>query len=268
MSQVPQASPAKVSQIFVGWDSREDDAYQVCYGSLMRRSTKPIQVRPLIQTELRDQGLYTRKWHRDEKGAMVDDIDGRPFSTEFSFSRFLVPALMDYRGWAMFVDLDFLFLEDIQKLFSLVDDRYAVMCVHHHHVPKEIIKMDGVPQSSYQRKNWSSMVLWNCEHPANRVLTAEEVNSRTGGWLHRFSWLSDELIGSVPEEWNWLEGHSPLSLKPKAIHYTRGGPWFENYRDVYYAQEWLDEFSRVRSVAEHESKQILAAARVNSQGMQ
>ncbi len=229
-------------KIFVGWDSRENDAYVVCKHSLQRLSSTKLEIEPLVRSELIDKGLYRRKWHRNDVGVVVDDIDEKPFSTEFSFTRFLVPTLMQFEGWAMFVDLDFLYRTDVNKLFSLADSRYAIMCVKHNHMPVESMKMDGVPQTTYPRKNWSSMVLWNCSHPANREVTAEKVNTMPGSWLHRFSWLSDELIGGVPEEWNWLEGHSSSKIKPNAIHYTRGGPWFENYKDVAYAQEWVNEF--------------------------
>lgn len=217
-------------KIFVGWDSREDIAYQVCITSLKRHASEPLEIVPLKQKDLREQELYFRK-----KDPLA--------STEFTYTRFLVPKLMDYKGWALFVDCDFLFTADIADLFSLADDRYAVMCVKHDYRPTETVKMDGAVQTVYPRKNWSSMVLWNCSHPANRVVTPETVNNQTSAFLHRFQWLSDDLIGEVSETWNWLEGwcRKPDKGTPKGIHFTRGGPWFENWQHVDYAQLWLGE---------------------------
>lgn len=146
----------------------------------------------------------------------------------------------------MFVDCDFLYTADVADLVSLIDDRFAVMCVHHEFVPKETTKMEGAVQTVYPRKNWSSMVLYNCGHPKNRILTPEIVSSETGAFLHRFRWLEDEEIGSVPFVWNFLVGHNRVvendhSTFPKAIHYTLGGPWFEKYKDCEFADLWLKE---------------------------
>lgn len=217
-------------KIYVGWDSREDIAYQVCRHSILRRASRPVDVEPLKQPELRARGLYTRP---------ADKLS----TTEFTFTRFLVPALAGYRGWALFCDCDFLWLGDIAELFALRDDRYAVMCVQHDHRPTESIKMDDRVQTRYPRKNWSSMVLYNCGHPANAALTPAVVNAESGLFLHRFLWLDDALIGAVPETWNWLEGwcKKPDRGTPKVVHYTRGGPWFDNWQDVDYGALWLAE---------------------------
>ena len=218
-------------RIFVGWDSREDFLYQVCRHSLYTRTSGPITVNPLRQNELRENGIYSRE---------VDVLA----STEFTFTRFLVPHLAGYEGWALFCDCDFLWQDDIIKLAQLADDRYAVMCVHHDHHPAEEKKMDGRLQTQYTRKNWSSMVLYNCGHPANAVLSPELVNSESGLFLHRFAWLDDALIGAIPETWNWLEGWStsPGSGFPSAIHFTRGGPWFDDWKHVEYAELWRAEY--------------------------
>ncbi len=103
--------------------------------------------------------------------------------------------------------------------------------------------MDGKTQTVFPRKNWSSMVLYNCGHPANRALTPALVNRESGAYLHRFRWLDDALVGAVPETWNWLEGwcEKPKQGHPAAVHYTRGGPWFEDWQHVDYAEEWLAE---------------------------
>jgi len=227
--------------VFVGWDSREDIAFRVCRHSLVRRASAPVAVTPIIQSELREQGLYTRT---------PDPLA----STEFTYTRFFVPYMMGYRGWALFCDCDFLFLADVAELFALADDRYAVMCVHHDHQPHENWKMDGAVQTVYPRKNWSSMVLYNCGHPKNRMLTPELLNRETGSFLHRFQWLDDAEIGAVPETWNWLEGWSekPAMGHPNAVHYTRGGPWFDAWRYVDYAGLWLAE-ERALAVSESQA---------------
>ena len=218
--------------VYVGYDRREDIAYQVCCHSLNRNASVPLDIRPLIQDGLRANGLYTRG---------VDPLA----STDFTYTRFFVPYLAGYRGWAVFCDCDFLWLSDIADLIAAADDRYAAMCVHHDHRPTEKSKMDGQQQTLYPRKNWSSLILFNCGHPANRALTPELANSESGKYLHRFGWLDDDLIGALPETWNWLEGWSekPGNGTPSAIHYTRGGPWFEDWKDVDYAEQWLREES-------------------------
>lgn len=216
--------------IYVGWDSREDIAYQVCRHSLLKRATIPTTVIPIKQHELREQGLYTRE---------LDPLA----STEFTYTRFFVPHLQNHQGWALFCDCDFLWLADIKELVELVDDRYAIMCVHHDHRPQEEWKMDHRAQTQYPRKNWSSMVLYNCGHPANAALTADVANTESGAFLHRFQWLDDDLIGAVPETWNWLEGwcQKPDTGHPNVVHLTRGGPWFDEWRDVDYGDIWLSE---------------------------
>ncbi|KAG1360560.1 protein CDI [Cocos nucifera] len=229
-------SPFKV---FVGYDIREDVAFEVCRHSLLKHSSVPVEVIPLKQSELRAAGLYKRERDPTE-------------STEFSFTRFLTPYLAGYQGWAMFVDCDFLYTADIKGLIDLIDDRYAVMCVHHDYAPKDALKMDGVVQTAYPRKNWSSMVLYNCGHPKNRALTPELVSSQTGAFLHRFMWLDDSDIGAVPFVWNFLVGHNkvddgePETTFPRAIHYTLGGPWFRDYKDCEFADLWVKELEEVK----------------------
>lgn len=232
--------------VYVGYDHREDSAYAVCVSSLMRHSKIRVRPTPLMRTHLEAQGLYWRKSFV-ENNQSFDVIDKKPFSTEFSFTRFLVPELNEFSGWAVFVDCDFMFRADIGELLSLADPRYAVMVVRHCHEPTESVKMDGVEQTRYSRKNWSSLILWNCSHPSNQRITKERVNTNTGWWLHNFCWLNLEEIGSLPQEWNWLEGYSSKDLNPKAVHYTSGGPWFSDYQDVAYADEWKRELDRIGS---------------------
>lgn len=223
-------------KIFIGWDSREPIAADVCEFSIERNASVPVEITMLKQDELRKQKLYDRP--QDTQG-----------STEFTFTRFLVPRLMNYQGWAVFCDCDFLWLDDVRHLIEQADDQYAVMLVKHDYRPQNTIKMDGKVQSYYPRKNWSSMVLFNCAHPKNEWLTPENITSATGQQLHRFAWLNDEDIGALSPEWNWLVGwyHQPWDGTPRALHYTEGGPWFSNYRDCPYAAEWLQYESNLLS---------------------
>lgn len=231
---------SEVSRVFIGWDPDEAAAYGVARYSLARRSSAPLCVTSLKQDALRWMGLYRRAPALVD-GRLVDGLDRMPFSTEFSFTRFLVPALMQYEGWALFMDCDVLVLADIAELFALADPARAVMCVKHDHRPLESTKMAGQRQTLYRRKNWSSVMLLNCGHPANRALTPDRVSNETGAWLHGFGWLADDQIGALPEAWNWLEGWSADGIAPKIVHFTRGGPWFDDWRDVAYAEAWRAE---------------------------
>lgn len=215
-------------KIFVGYDTREDITFQVCEYSILKHCPD-AEVIPLKQKDLREAGIYRRP---------IDNLG----STEFTFTRFLVPYLTDYTGWAVFVDCDFVFTEDISQLFERADDRYAVMVAQHDYTPKEGLKMDGKKQLPYPRKNWSSMILWNCGHPANRQLDLKTINEQTGQYLHRFQWLEDREIGSISHEWNWLVNwyQAPRDGEPKALHYTEGGPWFKDYRHCEYHNIWKE----------------------------
>jgi lipopolysaccharide biosynthesis glycosyltransferase len=213
-------------KIFVGYDTREDITYQVCEHSIKQHQPN-AEVLPLKMKELREAGLYTRP---------IDPLS----TTEFTFSRFLIPYMTNYTGWAVFCDCDFVWTADVAELFAQADERYAVMVVKHDYTPAPGVKMDNQKQMPYPRKNWSSMILWNCAHPANRAVTPELVNKETGQYLHRFSWLKDEEIGSVDHSWNWLVGwyKAPKDGEPKVLHYTEGGPWFKEYRDCEYNDVW------------------------------
>ena len=216
-------------KVFVGYDPREDIAYQVCKHSILTKQPEAI-VRPLVQKELRDAGWYTRP--KDKLA-----------STEFTFTRFLVPELTNFKGWAVFMDCDMILTTDIKELFDQADDKYAVMCVQHDYTPKEGMKMDGQKQTVYPRKNWSSVVLFNCAHPSNARLTQDMVNDPelNGAYFHRFSWLKDEEIGELDHTWNYLVGVYDDVETPKLIHYTEGGPWFENYRECEFHELWKNE---------------------------
>ena len=216
--------------IYVGYDSKEDIAYRVCKHSILKRSSANVKIRSLKLYELIANKLYNRT---------IDPLA----STEFTYSRFLVPTLNNFKGWAVFCDCDFLFFENVEKILNNIDESKAVYCVQHDYTPKEKHKMDGQKQTIYPRKNWSSFILFNCSHPSNKKLSVDLVNSETGSYLHQFKWLKDSEIGSLDERWNWLEGWTSKhnNKKPFAVHYTRGGPWFEEWQDVEFANEWIEE---------------------------
>jgi lipopolysaccharide biosynthesis glycosyltransferase len=216
-------------KVFIGWDSREDIAFQVAKHSI-KKHNPDVQVYPLKLPTLQELGVYTR------------GVDAKA-STEFTFSRFFVPMLTGYKGWALFIDCDFLCTTDISELFKQANDNYAVMVAKHDYTPKEGTKMDGKQQLPYPRKNWSSCMLWNCEHPSNKLLDLNALNTNDGLWHHRFVWLADHEIGQISHEWNWLTDwyKSPEDGNPKMLHYTEGGPWFEHLQDVPYAQQWRAE---------------------------
>jgi len=218
-------------RVYIGWDPREDIAYQVCKHSIHRLS-KDIEVLPLKLDELKSKGLVTR----------LDDLKA---ATQFTFTRFLVPYLNGYEGWAVFIDCDFLARQDVNKLFDLADDRYAVQVVkHEYNVQDGIAKMDGQVQHAYPRKNWSSCMLFNCAHTKNKqYLYPEFMNKQEMKYLHRFEWLDDSEIGSLPIEWNYLVGHYNEAEygKPSFIHYTLGMPFMPGYENCEYSNVWYEE---------------------------
>lgn len=222
-------------RVYIGWDRREPEAYEVAKYSLERHASIPVAVSPIKLDDLRARGLYQRN---------EDPLA----TTEFTYSRFFTPALAGYQGWALFCDCDFLWLGDIAGLVEYTRTPKALYCVQHDYRPKETTKMDGQVQTAYPRKNWSSLMLFNCDHPAVKKLTPELINRESGAYLHRMQWVADEDIGSLPVEWNWLEGwnEKPKKGTPKAVHYTRGGPWFEQWQNVDYGDLWLAEFDAVK----------------------
>jgi len=214
-------------RVFLGYDHREVVAYHVACHSIHSRSSEPVEIAPVMLSQLK--GVFSR-----ERNSLQ--------STDFSFSRFLVPWLCGYEGWAVFADCDILCLDDIAKLWALRDDRYAVMCVHHDHRPKGDTKFLGEKQTQYEKKNWSSVMLMN--NAKCRALTPDYVNTKTGLELHRFRWLeSDALIGAIPAKWNHLVDYdAPLPESELGIiHYTEGGPYFPGYRGCGYADLWRRE---------------------------
>lgn len=225
-------------QVFVGWDPREDIAWEVCRHSILSRTDpRHVEVRPLVQSELRERGLYTRA---------VDALA----ATEFSLTRFLTPHLAGQEGYAIFLDCDFLFLADIRQVLRDVDPRNAISVVQHNYQPEPGVKMDGAIQHPYPRKNWSSFIVFNCAHPSVQALTPAVVNQSAPSFLHRFSWLNDNEIGELDKGWNYLEGwYKPHYDNLKAIHFTLGGPWFESKKTCDFAGLWNQEYINFNSIS-------------------
>lgn len=234
------------ASIYIGFDPREAAAFAVCRHSIETRTTLPIPTYGIVLEDVRKQGLYDRPTEiRD--GRLWDVISEAPMSTEFAISRFLTPTLARQwdgtGGWALFMDCDMLVRTNITRLFDLADPQYAVMCVKHHHEPPEGEKMDGQVQTRYAKKNWSSCVLWNVEHPANEALTVQMINELPGRDLHAFKWLDDSLIGSLDLKWNWLAGYSDAGVDPAIVHFTDGLPTMPGYENAPYADEWRRELA-------------------------
>lgn len=244
--------------VYIGHDDREDVAFHVCAHSITRHTQAPVTIIPVKHRDMRTKGYFRRPWLIDsDTGLYRDLIDNKPFSTQFSHTRFLVPFLNDYKGWALFMDSDMVFTGDVKELLTFCDDRYAALVVKHNHKPAEAVKMDNQPQARYYRKNWSSFVLWNCAHPANKFLTPAKVNTLTGTELHGFCWLSDNLIGHLGWDYNWIEGASPHVKLPKVIHYTEGGPWFDECKDVMHGDIWTDEYERWQRSTSSKASNVL-----------
>lgn len=244
--------------IWIGYEPRELDAYVVARHSISRKLSQDVPIRGLVLCDLMKRGLYRRKWHRTggsivdhlsvARGGsrMIDKISDAPMSTEFAISRFLTPKLAA-TGWALYLDCDVLARADLMELFRMADKRYAVMCVKHVHEPKERVKMDDQLQLRYARKNWSSVMLFNCDHLAHNKLTLDLINSVPGRDLHRFCWLQDDEIGELSPEWNYLVGYTTGVSDPKIVHFTNGIPSMQGQlqnsdqeltSNIEYAEEW------------------------------
>ncbi len=254
-----RADRRSVANVYIGWDSREPMAYEIAHYTLARAATCPLRVTPIRLCQLEAQGLSRRPRARLQKGrglyigegrierrivsrasagTMWDTVSNAPMSTEFANSRFLVPLLAQ-TGWALFADCDFVARGDVAELLELADPQCAVMVVKHGPIEGSSYKMDGQPQVPYYRKNWSSVMLFNCDHPANQWLTLERLNRTPGRDLHRFCWLKDEEIGALPLAWNWLVNVSPCPADWKLAHFTLGGPWLAGWSPQENDELWL-----------------------------
>ena len=225
------AAPLPLLDVFIGYDAHEIVAYHVLCQSIAERTSVPARFTPLCLSSL---GRVFARERLPEQ------------STDFAFSRFLTPHLSGFAGWSLFMDCDMLMRADPAELFALRDDRYAVMVCQHDYTPKEDTKFLGQVQTKYEKKNWSSVMLFN--NARCRALTPEYVSTATGLELHQFRWLEDEaLVGSLPLEWNWLVGEYEHNPAAKNAHFTLGGPYFADTAQCDYADEWRAALARTTS---------------------
>ena len=207
--------------LFVGFDPREAVAYHVFCNSIIQNTSVPVQITPLVLSQLQE----FNETHDDR-------------SNDFVYSRFLTPYLSDFKGWAIFADGDMICQGDLKELIDMADPSKAVMVVKHDYQTKATQKYLGNINEDYPRKNWSSVILWNCEHPKHKILTPDFVSKQTGKFLHRFSWLDDQDIGELPLEWNWLASEYRVNREAKLIHFTLGTPCFKDYKNSDMADIW------------------------------
>jgi hypothetical protein len=230
----------KPLKIYIGYDPRDNNAYMVLKHTIRKNTKHPVEITPIWDIPLRHKALYWRTYRVDEKGQYWDGKDGRPFSTAFSFARFGVPLLEEFAyDWVLYMDADMMIRGDIKELFDLADDNYGVMCVKHKHQPEECLKMDGMVQRPYERKNWSSLMLMK---PGKcQALTRYALNNYPGKVLHGMQWIDSELIGDLPKTWNFLAGHDdPSQCDPKNVHHTLGTPDMLSMNAV--PTQWDDEW--------------------------
>jgi len=214
--------------IVIGFDQRESAAYHTFCQSIIEKSSIQISFTPLALNTLK---IYQEK-HTDQ-------------SNDFIYSRFLTPYLCNYEGWAIFADGDMICQGDIKELWDLKDESKAVLVVKHDYQTKALKKYLGNKNENYPRKNWSSVILWNCSHPKHKILTPDFIANQTGKYLHRFSWLDDADIGELPPEWNWLAIEYPENRKAKLIHYTLGTPCFKDYQNTEMSDIWHQTQQRI-----------------------
>lgn len=224
--------------VYIGYDEREAGAFWTCAHSIMENASEPVQIIPLLSKQL----PLTRPWDAKQ-------------SNDFAFTRFLVPYLQGFFGHAIFVDCDFLFFGDIVELWNLRDYQYSVqVCKHRLDTFKPGKKYLGTEQTVYERKCWSSLMLFNCGHPDTQGLVVDCVDKLTGLYLHQFSWTHQTCIGDLPLEWNWLVSHYPYKEDIKAAHFTEGGPYFHEYAEVDYAVDWWKANARMNHIAQLDNR--------------
>ncbi|EDZ64940.1 conserved hypothetical protein [beta proteobacterium KB13] len=215
--------------LYVGYDEREAIAYHVFCHSVIKNTSIPVKITPLVLSQLKE----FNETHQDR-------------SNDFVYSRFLTPYLNEFNGWAIFADGDMICQADLKELIGMADPNKALMVVKHDYQTKASIKYLGNINENYPRKNWSSVILWNCSHPKHKILTPEFVSNQTGKFLHRFSWLDDNDIGELPVEWNWLACEYEKNADAKLIHYTLGTPCFKDFRDTDMAEIWYDYYESAK----------------------
>jgi lipopolysaccharide biosynthesis glycosyltransferase len=196
---------------------------------VIKNTSIPVKITPLVLSQLKE----FNETHQDR-------------SNDFVYSRFLTPYLNEFDGWAIFADGDMICQADLKELIGMADPNKALMVVKHDYQTKASIKYLGNINENYPRKNWSSVILWNCSHPKHKILTPEFVSNQTGKFLHRFSWLDDNDIGELPVEWNWLACEYEKNTEAKLIHYTLGTPCFKDFRDTDMAEIWYDYYESAK----------------------
>lgn len=244
--------------IFIGYDEREHETFLVAKHTLLKHAKVPVKVHKLAHRPLRQSGLFTRPWEIDSSGQFKCQVDGKPFSTQFSHTRFLLPELWrnltdpDKSPLVMFVDCDFLWVKDIGEMFKEIEEKKLrnhssspVYCVKHDYKPTSQLKMDGMEQFKYNMKLWSAMMVFDMDHPDHEHLLPEVVNTESGRWLHNFGWITDhKRIESISEQWHYVPNHSEKNTSNiGSIHYTEGGPWFKDYRNCRYGDIWWKEYN-------------------------
>ena len=219
---------SKLLNIFVGFDQKEAVAYHTFVQSIIENSSIPLSITPLAENNLD---------HYSEK-----HTDG---TNKFTYSRFLVPYLMDFKGWAIFADGDMVCLSDLRELKQFFDPNIAVSVVKHNYKTKYKTKYFGQKNEDYPRKNWSSVIVWNCQHPKNKILTPDFISQKEGSFLHRFNWLKDEEIGELPKSWNWLAMEYEEKKDLDLIHYTLGTPCFKEYSNKPLSEFWKTSYQNL-----------------------
>jgi lipopolysaccharide biosynthesis glycosyltransferase len=214
-------------KLIIGFDQRESIAYHTFAQSILEKCSEPVMFIPLA--------MNTLKGFKDQK---------KDKSNDFIYSRFLTPYLCNFKGWAIFADGDMICQADIKELWDLMDESKALQVVKHDYKTKAQKKYLGNVNEDYPKKNWSSLILWNCSHPKHKILTPEFIASQTGKYLHRFSWLDESEIGELPKEWNWLAIEYPENKNAKLIHYTLGTPCFQEYKESDMADIWYQTYNR------------------------
>ena len=217
--------------IFIGYDEGEKIAYHTLSESIRRHSSVPVSITPLSLNNLPQ---FTREKQSNQ-------------STDFAFSRFLVPYISNYRGWSIFMDCDMMLRSDIAELYNQATFKYSVMCSQHNYKPKQDIKFRGAKNQQFPKKNWSSVMLFNNSQCTK--LTPEYVNTASGLDLHQFKWLEREyMIGQLPLEWNWLVGEYGYNETAKNVHWTLGGPWYKEFKEQDYSNEWHELYNSMTEV--------------------
>jgi len=217
-------------KIAVGFDHREAVTYHTFCQSVIDNSTGPVSFIPLALPLLKD--------------SVERPVDG---STSFVYSRFLTPHLNEFSGWCIYADGDMVCLKDIHNLWDMRDETKAVLCVHHDYKSTHAKKFLGGENHNYPRKNWSSLILWNCGHPKNAILTPEFVKSQSGAFLHRFNWLNDNDVGKLDPSWNWLAIEYPDNTEANLVHYTLGTPCFKDFQNSAMAELWWRNYESSQS---------------------